>query len=542
MSSACPVDAAERASARWPVLGWWLLGIAAALGVLGLAPQFIALWQIWNSDPLRSIGMLLAPTAVILILRSWRLTEWELRGTWWGILPILFAYALVTFSRSLVLSLGRGQRAINFIPHVLPIYLYASGVVLLFGGVRIWRRAWFPLALLLCLQPVPAFVVHDLDLPLQGLAAHVARGFAGIIGFSPSSPELLRLMFTPDFGMFIAPGCDGMRGAVTLGYLALIVGYLKRVSVARWIAYIVGAVLLGHLFNLIRLCVLVLYYRVATGHPAMEAAAKNADYAIGACLFLAASFLFLWIVRRKPAGTEAPVPAPPAAAPSSHRRMGWQLVAFSALVLAATVPGVRAIEINREGLFARTPITSLTPAELNSRLPAQLGQYKLSHAWQEQSSGLLVLENAAYDAPASPEIILGVWLKPTGHNIHESWMTHGDSPEMRSTISYKTARGEPVSFDTALYSDGITDSLVGNIDCTPTWCTATPEQDSAAVRLGLSRSNDFTTRGVRMVPIFFRLEVEHAHLPADVVYRQLQQVSGNFLTSVDLREISRQFQ
>jgi exosortase J len=524
-------------------INWWFLGIIAALGVIGLAPQFIALWQIWTGDPLRSIGMLLAPVAVILTLRVWRLCGWELRGTWLGILPILLAYALVAFSRSLVLSLGKGASTVNFIPQVLPVYLYASGVVLLFGGVRVWRRAWFPLALLLCLQPVPAFLVHDLDLPLQGLAAHAARAFAGFIGFSPSSPELLRLMFTPDFGMFIAPGCDGMRGAVTLGYLALIAGYLKRVSISRWIFYVAGAVLLGHLFNLIRLCVLVLYYRAATGHPAMEAAAKNADYAIGACLFMVASVLFLWIVLRKPAGAEASGPTPFAGATALSRpRMAWRLAAFAALVLAAAVPGVRAIESNREGLFAESPVTSLTSAELNSRLPSQLGQYKLARAWQEQSSGLLVLENAAYDSPGSPEIILGIWLKPTGHNIHESWMTHGDSPEMRSILSYKTTAGESVSFDTAFYSDGITDSLVGNVDCTPAWCTATPDQGDPAMRLGFVRSKDFTTRGVRMVPIFFRLEVEHASGPADAVYRQMQQECRNFLAGVDLREISRQFQ
>jgi len=40
-------------------------------------------------------------------------------------------------------------------------------------------------------------------------------------------------MFAPDFGMFIAPGCDGIRGAITLGYLALVLGYLKRVSLRR---------------------------------------------------------------------------------------------------------------------------------------------------------------------------------------------------------------------------------------------------------------------------------------------------------------------
>src|SRR5208282_1924785 len=117
-----------------------------------------------------------------------------------------------------------------------------------------------------------------LDLPLQSLSAHIARSFANMIGFPPTNPELLRLMFTPDFGMFIAPGCDGMRGAVTVGYVALIVGYLKGVSIPRWLLYVTGAVLLGHLFNLIRLCTLVLYYRVAVGHPALEHVAKQADY------------------------------------------------------------------------------------------------------------------------------------------------------------------------------------------------------------------------------------------------------------------------
>ena len=106
-------------------------------------------------------------------------------------------------------------------------------------------------------------------------------------------------MFSPDFGMFIAPGCDGMRGAVTMGYFALILGYLKRVSVPRWILYVSGAVLLGYLFNFARLCMLVIYYRIALGHGWLEQGAKQADYAIGFCLFAVAMLLFLWAALRK---------------------------------------------------------------------------------------------------------------------------------------------------------------------------------------------------------------------------------------------------
>jgi len=114
----------------------------------------------------------------------------------------------------------------------LPVYLYGSGIVLLFAGTRVWRKAWFPVGLLLLSQPVPVVTSSMIDIPLQNISARVARDFATLIHFAPTTPQL-RLMFAPDFGMFIAPGCNGIRGAITLGYLALVLGYLKRVSLRR---------------------------------------------------------------------------------------------------------------------------------------------------------------------------------------------------------------------------------------------------------------------------------------------------------------------
>ena len=537
------IEASGAASTRGgSVWTWWAIAATTALGLLGMAPQLISLWAIWTGDPLRSIGMLLAPASLLLTLRVWRQRGWELKGTWWGMLPILLAFLLVAFSRNLVLSLGTGAQTVNFLPHVLPIYLYGSGVVLLFAGVGVWRSAWFPLALLLCLQPVPEIFVHTFDLPLQSFAAQTARSFAGLIRFSPNSnAELLRLMFTPDFGMFIAPGCDGMRGAITLGYLALIVGYLKRVSFVRWAIYVVGAVLLGHVFNLIRLCTLVLYYRVAAGHEALESVAKNADYVIGGCLFFGASLLFLWIALRKPknAGEQEPEQAAPAV--SGGRISVWKVAAFAAVALAAAVPGLRAVEYNRDSLLAAVSSDKLSPAELDKRVPAQLGAYKLQRTWQEQNGGLTVLENAAYSSDPSQEIVLGVWLKPTGHNVHESWMTHGDVAEMRAVRSFSTASGT-VGFDTAFYSDGITDSIAGNVYCTPSYCVAAPEENRGGIRAGFSLANDFTTRGVRLVPIYFRMESPHANGAKDAAYQKLEEQARAFLAGVDLKQLSRSFQ
>ena len=95
--------------------------------------------------------------------------------------------------------------------------------------------------------------------------------------------------------MFIAPGCNGIRGAITLGLAAVVVGYLYRF---RWYVYapvVAGAVLLGYLFNFLRLCLLVVYYKIALPYPWLQHHAKIADYVIGGCLFVCALAIFFTV-------------------------------------------------------------------------------------------------------------------------------------------------------------------------------------------------------------------------------------------------------
>src|SRR5208282_890309 len=256
------------------------------------------LWRCWTTDPLRSIGMLIPPASVILTLRVWRQNGWQLRGSWWGLALVGGAFFFSILHQSAELFFTAGSALVSLIPLTLPVYLFGSGIVLLFAGARVWRKAWFPLALLVLSQPVPVLTSSLIDIPLQNISARVARGFATLIHFAPTTPQL-RLMFSPDFGMFIAPGCDGIRGAVTLGYLVLVLGYLKRVSLRRWASYVIGGFLLGYIFNFLRLCILVVYYRIALGHPALEGVARQADYVIGSCLFLLAILIFLRLASLK---------------------------------------------------------------------------------------------------------------------------------------------------------------------------------------------------------------------------------------------------
>jgi hypothetical protein len=210
-------------------------------------------------------------------------------------------------------------------------------------------------------------------------------------------------------------------------------------------------------------------------------------------------------------------------------------------VILAGIPGVRAIELNRQSLAAAEPGGDLTAEELDARIPAQLGEFTVVRKWQSQVDGVTVMESAAYSKPNSNEITLGIWLRESGHDVHESLMTHGVSPEMRSDISMATAGGKPILFDAAFYSDGATDQLAGNTYCTPSYCLPTVGHKSG-LRIEFKKEEDFTTRGVRMVPIFFLIEQPSTVASHDEAYKQMLAVSREFLSGVDLTELSRRYQ
>ncbi len=274
-------------------------GLVAVLGlVFCFKWQLSALWTLWTTDPLRSIGMAIPIVSIVLAVRSWRLDDWSGEGSWWG-LPLIVvpvALAILTEISPLQLRLHSIISSLNLLPLGLLLAGFISGIIILLGGTNTWRKAWFPVLLLVFLNPVPHWFDTAVDLPLQFMAAHAARAFAVLIGVSVSEGTL-KMMFTPRLGMFIAPGCDGLRGAVAMGYLALVIGYLYRLSWRRWAAYIVLAVALAYLFNFIRLCGVVVYYWFAMRIPGISNHATLADYLIGGVLFFCAAF-FLFSVPR----------------------------------------------------------------------------------------------------------------------------------------------------------------------------------------------------------------------------------------------------
>ena len=493
----------------------------------------------WVNDPLKSIGMLVPLVSLALILRAWREIGWPMQGSWWGLALLAGTAAAVIFREQSVLVLVLSPRwSIYFPPHSLVALAYVTGCVLLFGGPRLLRAARFPVLLTLLVNPVPHIFNVYVDLPLQRLSAHVARAFA--LGLHQKlSPDQMRLMFTPEFGMFIAPGCNGIRGAVTMGMLALVVGHLYRFRLRAHVVFVLGAILLGYVFNFVRLCTLVLYYIVALKIPWLQDRAEMGDYVIGAALFLVAVYLLFVVVRRLGHPEPAAAPAPPPRPVSLTPRL--QLAAMLLLLLAAGTRQLHARHLAQaENAAAPLPI----------RFPATLGAFTLDRTWTESMPAGPIIYNWAHYQPqgaaANSQADLGplpidLGLSPIlgAHDTSICHSARGEDPIWHGELVAPTAAGTE-TFSASFFNNGATQYLELTTLCSVSGCG---EHAAGSPALGLiySRPAPLSTLAVaahRPIPVMLKIETLDTAMPADLARAQLTAAMRRFLASLDLQAIA----
>ena len=487
--------------------------------------------------------MFIPIVSAVLILRVWRSLKWEMDGSWWG-LSILAATILAVRLRdqSVLVFMLSPQWSIYVPPHSLVVFAYVAGVVLLFGGTRLFRAAIFPIVLVWFVNPIPHIFNVFVDLPLQRASAHVARAFAIALG-QPLSHDQLRLMFTPEFGMFIAPGCNGIRGAVTMGFIALIAGYVYRF---RWMAHtavVLGAVLLGYVFNFVRLCTLVLYYLVALRFTSLQNKAEMGDYIIGACLFLFGTFLLFYVIRRlgespsqiKPVTSASNLPALPSPGSLYPRLAAMALIAFF-----GCVGTTRAIARNH----ASVSRDDADQAALG-KFPATVGTFNLVRSWNESLvTGILLYRWAEY-APADGGTHINIGISPV-LGSHDTLICHsarGEDPIWVGQLTLPTAGSGSVSFTGSFYNDGATQFLEATTLCNGVSCG---EYTTERTHFGFVYSRPdahsiFLQDPVRPIPILIRAETIDTTLPADIARSQMSTAIRTFVASVNLNSLTQPY-
>jgi len=515
-------------------------GMAACLAVLGVASirsTAFFLWGLWTTDALKSIGMMIPLVSFILILRAWRTLRWEMQGSWAGLAILAVTIAAVHIrDQAIVIFVFSPQWNIYMPPHSLVAFAYGSGVVLLFGGRRLYWAALFPIALLWFVNPVPHVFNVFVDLPLQRVSAHVARAFAMALG-QPLTPDQMRLMFTPTLGMFIAPGCNGIRGAVTLGMIALVAGYVYRFRWQVHTAVVAGAVLLGYVFNFARLCLLVVYYIIALRIPWMQNKAKLGDYIIGGCLFLLATFLFFHAIRRFGDTARRPEEQEPESETSSPAATSFvrlRLVTMAMIAIFGCFGTARAMIQNA----SVDPAQTLNTADSLGAFPDHIGTYMLVRSWNETlRTGPLLFHWAEY-SPANGGSHISLGISPL-LGTHDTLICHsarGEDPLWRDQLNVNMANNVPVSFSASLYNNGAIQYLEATTICSGSRCG---EYSSDRKHFGLVYSKPdphalFSQDPQRPIPILLKAESLDTRMLPEVAQAQLSAEMTAFLSVADL--------
>ncbi|HEX4155754.1 MAG TPA: exosortase J [Acidobacteriaceae bacterium] len=519
--------------------------VAITLSILGLFAIYstcTALWAMWTTDPLKSIGGLVPLVSLLLILRAWRSLDWEMRGTWWGLLILAATIALVHLRDQAVIEFVLSPSwSIVLPPYSLVTLAYTVGAVLLFGGVRLLCTALFPVVLMWFVNPVPHFFNRFVDLPLQHASAVIARGFAHTLGQS-LSPDQLRLMFTPQFGMFIAPGCNGLRGAVTMGFIALIAGYLYRFRRRNWILITAAAILLGYVFNFLRLTLLVIYYLIALHIPWLRSRAEMGDYILGACLFFAATILlFTLILRWNPQHDLRipPLPAPANRSPESSlspRSVLFRTIAFALLIALGSISYARAI--------IHAPSSSQATGNPIALFPQHIGSYTIERQWNETlTTGPVVFYWADY-APAGGGPLISVGVSPV-LGAHDTLICHaarGDDWLWHGSLALATAT-VPTSFSVSLFNTGATQYLEAATVCAATACG---QYSTDRRHFGFIYSHPdphalLAQSPSRPIPILLRAETLNTALTPDEARAQLTDSLRHFLAGANLAEFTQPY-
>jgi len=540
--SSAEVEVAAVPIARDPVAGFAVFAtILAVLGTATIAPSVLILWTMWTNDALKSVGMAIPVVSLVLILRAWKSVGWERQGSWWGLALILTAVAgsWIESRANLVLVLSPETSRI-FPPVSLVVLLYGAGVVLLIGGTRLLRAALFPVLLLWLVNPVPRAFSLWVDLPLQHAAAGVARSLAVHLG-QRLTPDKLQLMFTPDFGMFIAPGCNGVRGSVTMGLIALIAAYVYRFRWRSMALITAGAVMLGYVFNLLRLCLLIFYYLVAMRFSWLQNKAEQADYAIGAGLFLVATMLLFGVIGRlrAPVADEKLAERGPQEIPvlQSIHRPGWAgLAAFGTLGIVGLVKLPQMVA-------QYNPVTP--PAVAAIDFPPRLGRYTLEREWNEEvKDGPIIYRWAEYLSDGGgPPVAVGVSPVPDWHNPLICHSVRGENPVWQGQLTAMTAK-DIVEFSSAFYNDGTTQDLEASTLCAAGKCG---EHATRRTHFGFIFSFPAISSIVGGTPrssarVLLKMEKPDATAEAESTRRELAGNLQQFLSGVSLDELARPFE
>jgi exosortase len=221
---------------------WWWEGIVLAL-LLGLLYHHILAQLIgdWWKDPNFSHGFLVPVFSGYLVWRGrQRLAAAPIKPSWFGLVVIAGALMILVV----------GVLGSEFFLSRCSLLFLLAGLVIYFGGWRLFRALLFPWAFLFLMIPIPAIAFNQIAFPLQLLASRLASSVLELVGV----PVLQQgnIIQLPSMPLEVAEACSGIRSLMMLGALAILYGYFLEPKMGWRIVLAVAAIPIAVVSNGLR--------------------------------------------------------------------------------------------------------------------------------------------------------------------------------------------------------------------------------------------------------------------------------------------------
>ncbi len=272
--------------------------VGAAIAIYAPVLYYMALH--WKAVDDYSHGFLIVPLALYF---AWEkraeLARAEIRGSWWGLLPL----GLATFT----LTVGRlGVELMNL---RVSFVLTLIGLTLLLLGRQVFRVLWFPLFFLFLMVPLPQSLVNVVAFPLQLLAADMAVD----VLFWLEIPALREgnIIHLANAQLFVAEACSGLRSLMALITLGVVFAYFFRKSLVERAVIVLSAIPIAILVNAFRVAltgVLTAWYGEKMAGGVIHETQGLFTFGLAFLLLLGEAWLLQQgrrLLRRRPPGAPA---------------------------------------------------------------------------------------------------------------------------------------------------------------------------------------------------------------------------------------------
>ncbi len=248
MSLAPSSSTKPAASSDWTV---WALLIALSVSLAwAYWSTAVGLYREWQNDPNYSVGQLVPLAALYLLWHDRdRFARCNIAPSWWGIGVVLVALAGRLFG--LIWLYESAER--------YAMVLTIVGLVLLIAGCQVFRSAFWILAFLFLMVPLPGRIHLMVSGPLQQTATSGAVFGLEMLGIMVGR-QGNQILLNQEVPINIAEECSGLRMLTAFIVVAATLAYV--VQRPRWqkIVLICSSIPIAILCNVVRLIVTALLY------------------------------------------------------------------------------------------------------------------------------------------------------------------------------------------------------------------------------------------------------------------------------------------